>query len=241
MIIIDKIVQNQIPNLTRVLMHPIATHILISEGPSLPLVLDELSAIEIVIQYSWAHIETLDECKSGMIPGVFLYEKDPDTKHLSVKDTRRWLDDIQEIPYEKRAIYILRDFDEATIEAMNTTLKILEEPPRHAIILLVVQHSESLLETIQSRTISLLRVHKRTKESTELERYINEYNQWNIDALIWYIANQKKLEHEEVLDIITWIIPSADKKRLERIEDAIIALFRINETPRNIIDAILLT
>lgn len=221
-------------------MHPIAANILISEGPSLPLVLDEISALEIVSQYCGMHIESIDECKSGMIPWIFLYEKDIDAKHLWVKDTRRWLDDIQEIPYEKRAIYILRDFDEATIEAMNTTLKILEEPPKHAIILLIVTHSESLLETIQSRTISLSRNHGKMHDANELQQYIDEYNRWHIDSLIRYVTSQKKFDHAEVLDIITGIVPSADKKRLEHIENAVITLFRINETPRNILDAVLL-
>jgi DNA polymerase III subunit delta' len=65
--------------------------------------------------------------------------------------------DISEIPYEKKHIYILRDFDEATREAMNATLKILEEPPEYAIIALVVKNPESLLETIHSRTLNLFR------------------------------------------------------------------------------------
>ena len=86
-----------------------------------------------------------------------LYEKSPEKKSLSIEDVRRWIVDIAERPYEKRAVYILRDFDEASHEAMNATLKILEEPPQYAIILLIVSNPESLLETIRSRTISIWR------------------------------------------------------------------------------------
>lgn len=38
---------------------------------------------------------------------------------------------------------------------MNALLKVLEDTPEHAIILLVVDNREALLETIHSRTIDL--------------------------------------------------------------------------------------
>ena len=47
----------------------------------------------------------------------------------------------------------MRDFDEATLKAMNAMLKILEEPPKYAIIILIVKNSESLIETIRSRCL----------------------------------------------------------------------------------------
>lgn len=43
---------------------------------------------------------------------------------------------------------------------MNSLLKILEEPPEYAIILLVTNEPNSLLETITSRTIRLHRYEK---------------------------------------------------------------------------------
>lgn len=54
-------------------------------------------------------------------------------------------------------IYILRGFDTASTEAQNATLKLLEESPTYAIILLVVENPEGILETIHSRTITLFR------------------------------------------------------------------------------------
>ncbi len=38
-----------------------------------------------------------------------------------------------------------------TVEAQNALLKTLEEPPNYAIIILVTNNKESLLETIKSR------------------------------------------------------------------------------------------
>jgi DNA polymerase III delta prime subunit len=44
---------------------------------------------------------------------------------------------------------------------MNALLKVLEDTPTHAIILLVVSDRETLLETIHSRTIDLFRSGRR--------------------------------------------------------------------------------
>jgi DNA polymerase-3 subunit delta' len=71
-----------------------------------------------------------------------------------VKDMRTWIDQLSESPYEDQHLYILNKFDEASLSAMNASLKILEEPPRYAKILLVVSNPEALLETIRSRTIT---------------------------------------------------------------------------------------
>jgi DNA polymerase III gamma/tau subunit len=80
-----------------------------------------------------------------------------------------------EIPYTSRHTYVLRDFDEATLEAMNATLKILEEPPKYALILLIVKNPESLLETIISRSLNLYKSEARQGIPEELSIYIDEY------------------------------------------------------------------
>lgn len=78
-------------------------------------------------------------------------------------------------PYGGKAMYILNGFDEATPEAMNAVLKILEEPPKYAIILLVVENPASIIETIHSRTITLF--HPRTQKpvSTEIQEMIRSH------------------------------------------------------------------
>ncbi len=55
-------------------------------------------------------------------------------------------------PYEGRyRVYILRRVDRATIEAANSLLKILEEPPAHVILVLTAVHPGSLPPTVVSR------------------------------------------------------------------------------------------
>jgi len=55
-------------------------------------------------------------------------------------------------PYEGRyRVFILRQMEQATLEAANCLLKTLEEPPAQVILVLTAIHSESLPPTIVSR------------------------------------------------------------------------------------------
>ena len=221
-------------------MHHLLSHILTSPGPTLPLILDEDMALECISAYSHIQVTSLEECTTGNIPWVRLYEKSQEKKSLSIEDIRRWIVDIAERPYEKRVIYILRAFDEASHEAMNATLKILEEPPDYAIILLVVSNPESLLETIRSRTINIWRWHSLREISEEVRWYINTYLRGDPTWLIRYTYSGK-IDREEVLSMLTTLARHANSEQLALIEEAIIALFWVNETPRNILDRVILS
>jgi DNA polymerase-3 subunit delta' len=55
-------------------------------------------------------------------------------------------------PYEGRyRVFIVRQMEQATLEAANSLLKTLEEPPAQVILVLTAIHSESLPRTIVSR------------------------------------------------------------------------------------------
>lgn len=223
-------------------MHPLIHRALYSDNATIPLILDEDSALEAIWVFSGVHISALEECISGNIPWVSFYEKDidEDKKHLSVKDIRRWLSDIAEIPYEKKHIYILRDFDEATHEAMNAALKILEEPPKYAIIFLVVKNAESLLETVRSRTINCFLWKTRPQLSEELILWSKEYMLWQGIDLIGYLYKEK-IDRDTALWILLELAQYAQWDFLKKIEESIISLYNVNETPRNIMDGIILT
>lgn len=142
---------------------------------TLPAIMDEASALECVTTLSHIHVTSLQECESGALPNIFLYEKQEDKKHLSIEDVRRFLRDIAEKPYEGKAIYLLSDFDEATPDAMNAMLKILEEPPQYAIIILIVANPEALIETVRSRCLIFFRDLVRIPLTEEKKKWIGSY------------------------------------------------------------------
>jgi DNA polymerase-3 subunit delta' len=91
-------------------------------------------------------------------PDVLVLPPDPPQFLVKVGQVRSLIHDIQRLPSEgRRKLYI---FPNAVFmnEAANSLLKVLEEPPPYAHILLLSENPNDLLPTIRSRT-SLLRLH----------------------------------------------------------------------------------
>lgn len=206
---------------------------------TLPAIMNEEDALDCVRSLSQVHILSFDECVSGAIPNIFLYQKQEDKKHLSIEDVQWFLRDVSESPYEGKALYLLRDFDEATLKAMNAMLKILEEPPKYAIILLVVKNPESLLETIRSRCLLFSWLQEKYILEAEKKEWIESYFLGDVAPLISYIHNEK-ITKEEAQGILLFASKKATKEVLEKIEKGLIEIFGINETPRNILDRVFL-
>ncbi|MGO0943209.1 DNA polymerase III subunit, partial [Clostridioides difficile] len=70
---------------------------------------------------------------------------------IKIAQIRNLQSDIVIRPHKDYKIYIINNAEKMTVEAQNALLKTLEEPPNYAIIILVTNNKESLLETIKSR------------------------------------------------------------------------------------------
>lgn len=112
---------------------------------------------------------------TGENPDIYIYRKDEEKKHLSIENMRLFEREIRDIPYSGKSLYVLIDFDEATPEAMNAILKILEEPPEYARILLVVSGVESIIDTIRSRSLVFFEREKTINIDPETIRLITGY------------------------------------------------------------------
>ena len=106
--------------------------------------------------------EPCNECRSckqimgGNHPDLIrvTHEK-PNT--ISVDDIREQINnDVMIKPYSsKYKIYIMPDADLMSEQAQNALLKTIEEPPAYAIFFLLVENTEKLLPTINSRCVML--------------------------------------------------------------------------------------
>jgi DNA polymerase-3 subunit delta' len=84
-------------------------------------------------------------------PDVLVIPPDPPQLLIKVGQVRTLISEIYRMPAEaRRAMYI---FTSAAFmkEAANSLLKVLEEPPSHAIIVLLAENTGELLPTIRSR------------------------------------------------------------------------------------------
>lgn len=70
-----------------------------------------------------------------------------------------------------RRLAILDRAEELTDQAQNAMLKILEEPPKHSLMVLIAAEPEALLSTLRSRTIS---VHFPRLTSAEMEIFLRD-------------------------------------------------------------------
>ena len=84
------------------------------------------------------------------------YELGPDGKSIKVAQIRELQNVINIKPtFSKKSVYIIDDADLMTIEAQNSLLKTLEEPPGYAVIILIVHNERSILSTVKSRCINI--------------------------------------------------------------------------------------
>ena len=76
----------------------------------------------------------------------------PKEKNIVVDDVCEIVSDSIQRPMDsKYKVYILKDFDEATVQSQNKLLKTLEEPPQNVIFILTASSIGSVLQTIKSR------------------------------------------------------------------------------------------
>ncbi len=80
------------------------------------------------------------------------FVKSTNKNSIGTRDIKDLTDDLYVRPMENDyKIYIITDGEKLTLEASNTLLKALEEPPEYAIFFLITSNKENVIDTILSR------------------------------------------------------------------------------------------
>ena len=75
---------------------------------------------------------------------------------ISVEETRSLVGSIFLKPFMfDKKVYIINNADRMTVQAQNALLKIFEEPPSYAVIILIVKNISNILPTILSRGVQI--------------------------------------------------------------------------------------
>ncbi len=93
----------------------------------------------------------------GVHPDIAAVEKPADRREIQVDQVRAVRADAAVLPNEaERKAYIIRDAGKMNPSAQNAILKLLEEPPRHAVLILTAENPSELLPTVRSRCVELI-------------------------------------------------------------------------------------
>lgn len=171
---------------------------------------------------------------------------------IGIDTIRELQKDIFIKPYESnKKIYIISRAERMTIQAQNSLLKILEEPPGYAVIILTVENAVQLLETILSRAVLMkFRLHpKQEIEAFLAKNYPNSSHEIPVLAAFsdGVIGKAKELAvseefrnmRQEVVNIIMKLLDSDElqvlntvdyfldhKHMIEQILDILLSWFR---------------
>ena len=210
-------------------------HGAISEEPTTPVLMDESSIFLFLSGFTKEHILSYEELIEASISQVYTYDIPEDKKEFNIETVRRCIIDIELRPYEWKNIYILRHFDTATIQAQNALLKILEECPPYAIIILEVENANMILDTIRSRTIDLTERSKWEGLSPLWTEIIEAYKKRDHNRLAELLYGSKCTSNEAI-SILQWVYPYLAYDDMLRCDEAIEALASTHENPRSILD-----
>lgn len=152
-------------------------------------------------------------------------------------------------PYSSQyKVYIIDEAEKLTIEAQNALLKTLEEPPDYALILLLSNNINSLLETIQSRTMIMetKAIDKdRIKKFLMVKHQIPDYQadlssifaQGNIGKAISYVSSER---FTDIRDSALNILKNINNMESYEIISTIGDLDKNKDDIYNILDLVLL-
>ncbi len=205
------------------------------ENSTTPSMMDESSIFLFISRITGNHTLSYEEIIEANISNITIYDIPEDKKEFNVKTVRWCIMDIELKPYQWKNIYILRHFSTATVEAQNALLKILEECPEYAVIILEVENPNSMLETIRSRVINLTNISRWTYIESIGKEIITYYNKNDHKKLAEVLYNIKCSSNEAIW-ILHWVYSWLSSDDMIRCDAAIEYLSSTHENPRSILE-----
>lgn len=114
--------------------------------------------------------------------GNLFFEIQPEKKEYSIAEIKNLHRETSIFNKSKR-IYLLKNFHQSSIEAQNSFLKLLEEPPKNVLFILTTNNENKLLPTIISRVkIIYLKDNKELVLDSDVRNFLDKFiSQKNID------------------------------------------------------------
>ena len=127
-------------------------------------------------------------------------------------------------------------------EAQNSLLKILEEPPKNVIFIIITNSKSSLLPTIYSRL-----PYKYLKKSTLKNESILDINKLDLKDIYNFLKDNQKISKQEAKDIVESILIKVNSQKIKLSQKELdffskaIKLLELNSRPINVLTTLLLS
>ena len=128
------------------------------------------------------------------------------------------------------------------VEAQNALLKILEEPPKNIVFILLVSSKNSLLPTIYSRL-----PYKNLKKVVEKDNIELNIKKLDLKDIYTFIKNNQKITKDEAINIVETILIKANKENIKLNQKELdiffksIKLLELNSKPTTVLTYLLLS
>ena len=127
------------------------------------------------------------------------FKKEPKSQFIKVDQIRPMCEQAQFRPYEgRRRVFIIDDAEWLRLEAANSLLKTLEEPPSTSLVILVTSKPYVLLETIRSRCQMLSFA---PLSALEIERHLQSRKMPEDEARLRARLSQGSIGHALEIDL----------------------------------------
>lgn len=126
-------------------------------------------------------------------------------------------------------------------EAQNALLKILEEPPRNIVFILITNSKTSLLPTIYSRL-----PYKYLKKSEQKIESSLDLNRLDLKDIYTFLQENQKISKQEAKDIVESLLLKANNQKIKLSQKKLnffskaIKLLELNSKPINVLTSLLL-
>lgn len=151
------------------------------------------------------HVKPCNNCKSCNSfkdfnnPDITIIDEQEHT--IKTEQIKNLVSNVLEKPIQgEKKVYIINNSENMTIEAQNSLLKTLEEPPEYIVIILITSNENLLLNTIKSRCI---KISFNSLTNNEIKQYFNRISETAdeemFNAFGGSIENALKLKNQEAI------------------------------------------
>ncbi len=160
------------------------------------------------------------KAKKNIHPDIETVRREKDAANLTVDVMRALRARAAVLPNEAgRGVHIIAEADLMNPQAQNAMLKVLEEPPSHAVFVLLADNPQMLLETVRSRCESVVL----TPEEAVLDQKITDiaaelmgaYLRMDDLGLVKAVRPMDKLTKTESFDLVTALRRDALRRSAE--------------------------